>query len=113
MYEPETGLTQLYFNHAHNDLLEIMIEGGLFCMVLLFIFLFWFALRTIGSWRSGQRGGEGSDHARLGSILAAMVLTSSLADYALRTPMMSVVMVIALSWLRPAPRPAEAQEIKR
>lgn len=98
-HEPFDNLALTYMNHAHNDLLEIVIEGGAVAVALIAAFLIWFVGRSYAAWRG--TGGDPAARllARLGSVLLGMMLLASLADYPLRTPTMSVVFVLACCWL--------------
>jgi len=100
MYEPFETLSPLYVNHAHNDLLEIYIEGGFVALGLLAAFLFWIALRTGSAWRPVS-GALRSDQllARAGSIILLLQLVASLADYPLRTPADAALAAIAVAML--------------
>ncbi|RDC59704.1 hypothetical protein HME9302_00896 [Alteripontixanthobacter maritimus] len=45
-YEPLSLVGMLYVNHAHNDYLELLIEGGIPAAALLIAFVVWFVRRT-------------------------------------------------------------------
>ncbi|MFV1920940.1 O-antigen ligase family protein, partial [Sphingomonas sp. MJ1 (PH-R8)] len=44
--EPEFNLNPAYFNHAHNDLVEIFLDGGVAALLVLVGFLGWFCWRA-------------------------------------------------------------------
>jgi O-antigen ligase len=106
-HEAEGGLTELYLNHAHNDVLEVVLEGGLLPVPLILVFLGWFAMRSWRLWRSP----EGKDRmvARTGGALVLMMLVGSVLDYPLRTPFMAVLFAIAAIWMLGANRDVEAE----
>lgn len=106
-YEPVQMLNPEYLNHAHNDLLELVIEAGLPGGVLGLVFLGWFVLRSISVWRL-RGGGMSVTHARLASVMILLVLCGSFVDYALRTPLMMAVFAIACGWLAPIADPEES-----
>jgi O-antigen ligase len=98
IYEPYELLAPQYFNHAHNDLLELVLTGGVPALVVLAWFLGWFATRAFALLRT--RGGSSSaEFARLGAITITILLLSSLVDYPLRTPLLSAVFAIACGWI--------------
>jgi O-antigen ligase len=97
-YEPFESLRPSYLNHAHNELVEIAIEGGFASLALLVAFLIWLGLRARTVLRSGATGRSAS-FARLGLVMIVVVLLSSLVDYPLRTPLMAAVIAIASGWL--------------
>jgi O-antigen ligase len=76
-----------FANRAHNDLIEIVLETGMTGIVLLSLFLAWFAKKAYAAWSSG-RGGEGAADAlleRAATLIIALLLAHSLMDYPLRT----------------------------
>lgn len=93
IHEPWSMLKATYFNHAHNDFLEVVLDGGACALVLLLGALLWWAWASIRAWRGG------TDVAKLGSAMLALVLVAALFDYAARTPMMMAMIAIAASWL--------------
>ena len=54
-YEPFEGLADTYLNNAHNDLVEIVIEGGLPALVPLVVFVGWFGMAVARAWRPDGR----------------------------------------------------------
>ncbi|NJC34886.1 O-antigen ligase [Sphingomonas jejuensis] len=95
--EPLELLQTLYLNHAHNDFLEVALEGGLAGMVLLLVALGWWLLASVRAWRAGGR----SEHAtaKLGSSVLLLIFLASLVDYPARTPMIMAIVAIAAVWL--------------
>ena len=99
MREGHEDLTTFYLNHAHNDLIELAMTGGLAALLLLAAGLAWFLWRTwrvLRPWRTAER------HilfARLGAVMLAILLAWSLIDYPLRTPSIAVTAAIAAGWL--------------
>ena len=97
IYEPFSLLKQTYFNHAHNDWLEIVLDGGVPAALLLGAGVFWWARRSIRAWR-GQINGSAMLE-RLGSAWIGLVLAASAFDYPARTPMVMAIIVVAAWWL--------------
>lgn len=93
IHEPLAMLKPTYFNHAHNDLLEVVLDGGIAGLALLLGALIWWIRASIRAWRSGP------DVAKLGSAMIALALVAAAFDYAARTPMMMTMIVIAAIWL--------------
>lgn len=97
-YEPDTLLKTSYFNNAHNDLIELIITGGLPALLVFLAFLGWWAWaswRTISStaprsWRALQRAA---------ALAILILLLASLTDYPLRTPLLGAVFTILCCWL--------------
>lgn len=97
-YEPTELLQPTYLNHAHNDLVELTISGGLPGLVILAIFLAWLGVRATKVLTSSQRS-RSVAFAWLGLIMIVIMLLSSLVDYPLRTPLMAALFAVACGWL--------------
>ena len=97
IHEPMTSLLPNYFNHAHNDFVEIVLDGGLAGLVLLTGALVWGTWASVDAWRStaARPDAESSGAARMGSVILVLVVVASLVDYPARTPMIMAVVVIA------------------
>lgn len=106
MAEPDEFLKLLYFNHAHNDLLELVLEAGAFGVALLGGALWWWGKASFRVWRRTKPSSEVRTRGRLGSAMILLVLLASAADYPARTPMIMAVLVIAACWLAWAEREA-------
>jgi O-antigen ligase len=102
--EPPDTVTQTYLNEAHNDYLQIWLEGGALGLALVAGFAVWFLLSATAVWRA--RSSKADVLARAASVAALLLLIHSTFDYPLRT--MSLACVFAfLTGLVGAPRPAE------
>ncbi len=99
MFEGPESVINTYINHAHNDWLEVLIEGGVPAALLLAVFLFWFGRTAFGPWRG--EGAEGT-LARAGSLIVLLLLIHSALDYPLRTPAMGVIFALACGLMLPA-----------
>ena len=87
LYEDPDQVTTTYINHVHSDWIEWVLEMGLVGLLLLVLFLAWWARRTIKIWRAPE-----PDHiARAATIASAAVLAHSLVDYPLRTVAIAAV----------------------
>lgn len=104
MHEPFGLLKLTYFNHAHNDFLEVAIDAGLAGVLLLIAALIWWGRASIAAWRAGRNPEGGL--ARAGSVLVALTLLASLFDYPARAPLIMAALVVAAVWLCDAPRAA-------
>lgn len=88
--EPDALLSTIYLNQAHNEPLQLLIEGGLPAVALLAVFLGWW-LRT--AWRLVRHGGRPPRRGLPDAALAAsaLLMIASLADYPLRTPLLAAL----------------------
>jgi len=90
-YEDPAIVSATFVNHAHNDLLELLIETGLPGLLVLLVFLAWFVPRAWALWR-----GDRSNAAALAaSMVIGVELVHSLADYPLRTAAMRSLVPLA------------------
>ncbi|MBX3560581.1 MAG: O-antigen ligase family protein [Sphingomonas sp.] len=102
--EPLELLSAGYLNHAHNDLLELAITGGVPALVLLLVLIGWWLWRSVAAFRLGE------SYAVLGSATVLLLLIASLVDYPLRTPMLTVLFSVACGWLGGTARPRNRSE---
>ncbi|WP_081668392.1 O-antigen ligase family protein [Sphingomonas phyllosphaerae] len=98
IHEPLALLKPTYFNHAHNDLLEIVLDAGILGLLLLLAALAWWGWASVAAWR---RPADLADPAlaRIGSIMLLLTVLASAFDYPARTPTMMMLIVVAASWL--------------
>jgi O-antigen ligase len=108
-YEDPAQVGTTFVNHAHNDLIEILIETGVFGLAVIAMFLIWFIPRAFAVWR-GERGHA---VALAASVVIAVELIHSLVDYPLRTAAMSSIMAIACVLLVRAPDPVRGRRSRR
>jgi O-antigen ligase len=99
--EPLTLLGPLYLNHAHNDWMEIILEGGAAAVLLLAAFLVWFAVRAVTTLRTSLDR-PGTSLGRAAALSATCLLVHSLVDYPLRTICLCAIFAACLAWLSPA-----------
>lgn len=96
MQEPFELLGPRYINHAHNDWLQFVIEGGAAAALLMVAgaaFAIIRIVRMVGEDKEGKATGE----AWLGLGLLAVLGVASLVDYPLRVPSIMVLTIIALA----------------
>lgn len=103
-YEDPAQVHTVYVNHAHDDLLELLIENGVFGLLALLVFLGWYVPRSWKLW-----GGARRSVVQLGaSLVIGLELVHSLADYPLRTAAMSSIVAIAcVLMVRPVDSPRQ------
>lgn len=95
-FERDEFLDPTYLNQAHNELAQVLIEGGAAGLLLLLGFLVWWGRLFVAAWRPRPSGAGGADLARLGSIATLLMLIASLTDYPLRTPLLASLFTLAL-----------------
>ena len=104
-YEDVRQVGTTYANHAHNDLLELLIETGLPGLLVLGLFLIWLIRRSWQLWNSNR-----ADNlvALSASLAIFAVLLHSLVDYPLRTGAISSLIALCCILMT---RPAEARGV--
>ncbi len=98
VYEPFENLQFSYYNHAHNDWIEQVFEGGLPAIMLALAALARLAQTARQAWASPDRSCQ-TLYARAGSIIIVTLMIASAADYPLRSPTIQVFAAISLAWL--------------
>ncbi len=94
IYEPRDLLSPSYLNQAHNDWLQLIIEGGIPAILIAIAAIIWFFTRMIKlmlNWRASQFS---KYTALMCAVVTAFFLAASVADYPLRVP--SVIAVFAV-----------------
>lgn len=97
IHEPFSLLKPTYFNHAHNDFLEVVLDAGLPGLLLLGAGLAWWIGASVRLWRGAANTKDVLP--RLGSAMLLLIIGASLFDYPARTPMIMTLMVVAAVWL--------------
>ena len=90
--EPDALLHKQYVNHAHNDWIEVIMEGGLPMLLIIAAALVMFVRRAIHLWPTRAR----HPYPVAAGLLAIMVVLASIVDYPLRTPAMALVFTLCL-----------------
>lgn len=112
IFEPNKLVGPTYFNHAHNDFLEILMTAGIPGVAL----IIWAALLGLWALRSQVRlrglsqdepGFQAQVLGRTGLSIIAMLALNSAADYPLRVPSLMLLAAVAAGWCSNAHRAAQ------
>jgi O-antigen ligase len=99
LYEAPNQLDAQYVNHAHNEYLEALLEGGIPAALILFGFLVWFGTASYRCWRSPRADSSLStlDRClpRAATLVVLLLLLHSGVDYPLRTTAVSTLFAFA------------------
>ncbi|KGB54062.1 O-antigen polymerase [Sphingopyxis sp. LC81] len=112
LFERNDSISATYFNHAHNDFVEILLTAGVpgVAMILWAAILGFMVLRVLVKSRNVKSNSPEFQSQVLGragiSILAMLALYSA-ADYPLRVPSLMLLAVIAAGWCSNACRVAQ------
>ncbi len=93
LFEPASALTPFFANHAHNDWLELLLEGGLAAALLLVAATAWLGITGYRAWTNATQHLSGLDRAlrQAASIALLVIALHSLVDYPMRTAAISVL----------------------
>ncbi len=93
-FEPGALLSTIYMNEAHDEPLQLAIEGGLPALALLAAFGLWWAATAR---RCARRDAPERRRAMGGAAMAVtlILMLSSLVDYPLRTPLLGALFALA------------------
>ncbi len=94
-YEPTDLLMVAYVNHAHNDWLQLAIEGGVPACAIIGLLFAW-VIRSLTSLRCLETPGLSAVIATQWAASLLIIGAASAVDYPLRTPIFQVVAVWAL-----------------
>jgi O-antigen ligase len=94
---------RFFVNHAHNDFLELVLEGGLTTALVLVAFCGWWAVAVSRTWLSSQS----SNFAKVAAVASGAILAHSVVDYPLRTSAISVLFALCVGMLMASRFPLE------
>lgn len=97
IHEPLSLLDPQYFNHAHNDYIEVIMDSGAFGLALLSFLIVWYFVHAFQAWTSSTR--RRTTLSRVGSVIILLIATASAFDYPIRTPIVMMIAVLAVVWL--------------
>ncbi len=112
IYEkPKDTLVNGYVNHAHDDVLEVLLEAGIPGAILMGLFVAGWGLQCLKLWRRGPAEGEYVDLAlaRAATIVVGLLMAHSFVDYPLRTGAMMAILAFTCALLIDPP----ASEVRR
>jgi O-antigen ligase len=92
-FEPNSLLSTIYMNQAHDEPLQLAIEGGLPALALLALFLAWWMRTAVKAIQPGSQGRRTIGAAAI--AVTAILMASSLVDYPLRTPLLGAIFAVA------------------
>lgn len=92
LFENPWQVTGTYVIHAHNDYIELLLEGGVPAVLIVAAFILWWVKAAWAAWAR-----SGASAARAAAVASAAVLCHSMADYPLRTAAIAATFAFALS----------------
>jgi len=95
--EPLDQLDSTFFNHAHNEYLEIWLETGWIGLVLVALLFVWWGRRSWDAWFRSREPDRSLR--RAASVAILLMLAHSMVDYPLRTEALAVAFALAAAIL--------------
>ncbi len=103
IFEPDDLLSPNYFNHAHNDFLEVLLTASLPGVALTLAgFALYLGVLPRLHRKRGQKEGAGATSGvvgRAGAVIVLLLALGSIADYPLRVPSLAVLFVTSSVWM--------------
>ncbi|MGH6617880.1 O-antigen ligase family protein, partial [Sphingomonas sp.] len=96
-------------NHAHNDILELIMTGGVPAIILMLGFAAWWLRTTIMIWRASTRDA----FSEAATVITGIIMLHEFVDYPLRTAAIGVIFGLCCGVMarpRRIVEPAEAPE---
>jgi O-antigen ligase len=109
--EPDMMLSG-YINHAHNDWIELVLEGGLPIAAAMVAFLLWLVSSTYSAWRN-RAATTGDYVVRASAIIIFLLLSHSFSDYPLRTRGLMALFAVCCGFLACGPQVKLARSMRR
>lgn len=99
IHEPLSQITYTYFNHAHNEPMEIALTLGIPGIALLVLSIGAWLRASVALWRAGKVHDWQVTFGQLGSTIILILGLASLVDYPLRTPSLAALATVAALWM--------------
>ena len=98
---PQDAISNAFVNHAHDDLLEVWLEGGVISLCLIAAFATWFLLRSAKIWWRVPDNIRAIDLllARAATIVVPLIIAHCAVDYPLRTEAIMAVFAFSCALL--------------
>jgi len=105
-FQARATLIPPYVNHAHDDYLELWLEGGIPALLLMLAFVGGWAWRSLRAWRAPIADDPSAGNATLAALImraaavgVLVLLLHATVDYALRTLALEATLAVLCAWL--------------
>lgn len=99
IFETDRILRPTYLNHAHSEVLEIMLTAGLPGILLLLATAICYVVAAVRVFGRPAKEDHGTlVLSRLGIVIIILLAVGSVADYPLRTPFLAALLALAALW---------------
>ena len=96
LYENPETVTATFVAKAHNDYLQVIMEGGLLGGALLVFALYWYGSTFFKIWGK-SRGGSKVALRKFASVAVLAIMLHSIVDYPARTPAIAAVFGLCIA----------------
>ncbi|MHA7901494.1 MAG: O-antigen ligase family protein [Henriciella sp.] len=96
LYENPETVTATFVAKAHNDYLQILMEGGILGLILLVFAFIWFGQVFLKLWSKKRSGSTGSLR-KFAFVALVAILLHSIVDYPARTPAIAAMVGLCLA----------------
>lgn len=96
MFEPDSLLQPSYFNHVHNDWIELVITGGVPFALITLALLVWVGRKFVTAGFQNLVKGHRGDRRLPALVMLAILAAASFVDYPLRVPAMQAMAIMLL-----------------
>ena len=88
--QPSDLVAGVFANHAHNDILELLLETGIVGLIFMGLFIIWFGFTTYRVWWRSASSMSAFDSllVRAATVAIGLLIAHSFVDYPLRTEAM-------------------------
>lgn len=103
LHETPATMVSSYVNAAHNDYLQLLLEGGAVTVVVLALFMVWV---TVGAWHLWRQAGSDAQTlvGRAASLALVLFLLHALMDFGLRMPFLMGLFGLCLGLVAAGPK---------
>lgn len=98
MREPASLISPQFLNHAHDDYLELWVDGGWAGLALVGLVALWWLWRSAAAWSTSR---EEAELQRAASVVIFTLLAHSALDYPLRTIAVAAAFGLACGLMTP------------
>ena len=110
-FEGIPALREAYINQAHNDFLELALEGGLPVISLIGAFLAWLGRAAWRAFASTRTPGLNGLLSRAAALSVTLLVLHSIVDYPLRMTALACLLAFLCGLLVPAKTAPEAGRV--
>jgi O-antigen ligase len=98
LYETPETIVNPYINHAHNEWLEVAIEGGAPALILIVVFVLWLLYMLVQALRLAPHNASHA-HIRAAGLATVLMLLHAVVDFPFRTDAILTLFGLCIGFL--------------